>query len=144
MQTEIKAFEDLRQAHATLLRDLHGLEWMANAPSGATREELRQRLRAIRGDVANHFMLEEQDVYVNPVLKMEPTWDRKARELLSEHRSLLHSLDELIAASVEGARSAVDLREQVKHWVDQVRQHEIRENELFDQAGEEDPCCRRD
>jgi hypothetical protein len=28
-------------------------------------EELSHRLRAIRGDVANHFRLEEPEVYVN-------------------------------------------------------------------------------
>lgn len=142
MQAEIRPFEDLRQAHATLLRDLHGLEWMANAPGQTTREELRERLRAIRNDLANHFMLEEQDVYVNPVLKMEPKWDRKARELLGEHRRLLHSLDALIATRVH--EDDTDLCDRVRHWVGQLRQHEARENDLFDQAGDEDPCCRRD
>ncbi len=143
MTAEARPFERLRQVHAKLLRDLQGLDWMAEAATAG--EELSHRLRAIRDDVANHFHLEEQDVYVNPVLKMEPAWERKAREMLAEHRGLLQGIDALIAAAArEGARKNTGLWARVKHWVDQMLQHEARENELFDQAGDEDPCCRRD
>lgn len=133
--------EELRQAHETLLKDLQGLEWMAQGPGAVSAADLRRRLLAVRKDVADHFHLEEQEVYPSPVLKMEPTWDRKARDLMAEHQTLLQNLDDLIE---NGPRDTSAFWPGIRRWIERLRHHEARETEFFDQAGEDDPCCGRE
>lgn len=144
MAAEKTLLEALHKAHAEILSELQGLEEKADASAGTSGEELSQRLRTLRAEVAGHFVLEEQDGYLDPVLSREAGAHRKAMELLGEHSSLLQSLDVLIQrAAAEGSRSTT-LWESVKHWMDQLREHEARENEFFDEVQDDDFCCRRD
>jgi hypothetical protein len=140
MTTEKSLVETLRQAHTALLNDLGELERMANSPTGASVKELGNRLRALRSDVAKHFFFEEQNGYLSPVLKYEPRTERKARELLDDHRALLHSLDTLIQEVVTEGTASDAIREKVRDWLSRIRQHETREIEFFDEARQDDPC----
>jgi hypothetical protein len=64
----------------------------------------------------------------------EPRLERTIQQLAREHRQLAQSLEALIAQ----ARAATDLHDRlqvaVREWVERVRQHEMRENNLVQDA----------
>jgi hypothetical protein len=95
---------------------------------------LRARLDATHRHIMEHFRFEEQNGYMDTVRKREPRLERSIEHLAEEHWQLAQSLNALI----EQARSATScdqaFRDQVRTWVEQVRQHEVRENELVQDA----------
>lgn len=127
--------EALRQAHTALLADMQKLEEKAvRLASTQSVAELRDRLRATRTHIAAHFRFEEQNGYLDTVRKREPRFDRAIQQLVEEHRQLTQSLDGLIGEA--GTATTVDdpLRKKIREWIDHVRQHEIRENDLVQDA----------
>jgi hemerythrin-like domain-containing protein len=92
--------------------------------------ELRARLGATQTHVTEHFRFEEQNRYMDVVRKREPRLERAIQQLAEEHCQLAQSPVVLI----ELARAATSLddsfREAVRRWVECVRQHEARENDV--------------
>jgi hypothetical protein len=133
-RTETSVAEALRRAHAALLEDLRKLDEAVRAASGEGLTKLTARLGATRTHIAEHFRFEEQNGYMDAVRKREPRLGRTIQRLAEEHRQLAQSLDALI----EQARVAMGLdeafREEVRTWVERVRRHEVRENDLVQDA----------
>jgi predicted PilT family ATPase len=132
--TETSVAETLTRAHEALLEDLRKLAEAVRPASTEGLAELRARLDATRGHIAEHFRFEEQNGYMDAVRKREPRLERTIQQLADEHRELLQSLD----AVIEEARAAPGLdgtlREEVRQWGEAVRRHEVRENDLVQDA----------
>ena len=132
--TENSVAESLGRAHVVLLADLRVLEQSARPSSGEGLAELRARLGATQTHVTEHFRFEEQNGYMEAVLKREPRLERAIQQLAEEHHSLAQSL----AVLIEQARAATSLddplREGVREWVERVRRHETRETDLVQDA----------
>jgi hemerythrin-like domain-containing protein len=130
------AAEALGRAHKALLNDLQKLQEAAAASAKVS--DLRDRLQATRRHITEHFRFEEQNGYLDAVRKREPRLDRVINELAQEHRQLAQSLDGLIAEAQSASVAAPAFCAQVRDWVDSVRQHETRENDLVLDAFNQD------
>jgi hypothetical protein len=84
----------------------------------------------LRQQLSNHFRLEEENGYMAWVLEREPHLERTVEHLHDEHRSLADTLDRLIREASTKNTLDESLREQARAWLEQVRQHEARENRL--------------
>ena len=122
--------ESLERAHAALLEDLRKLEEAAYPASGEVLAELRRRLEATHWHITEHFRFEEQNGYLDAVRKREPRLERAIEQLAQEHRALEQSLKALIREAAAVSRLGAAFREKVRRWVEHVRQHEARENDL--------------
>ncbi len=132
--TENSVAEALGRAHAALLADLRELEQAARPSSREGLVELRARLVATQTHVTEHFRFEEQNGYMDAVRKREPRLERAIQQLAEEHRYPAQSLEVLVEQS--GVATSLDdsLREEVQGWVERVRRHELRENDLVQDA----------
>jgi iron-sulfur cluster repair protein YtfE (RIC family) len=126
----LSAADALARAHAALLMDLHKLEEAARMPSTEGMAELRRRLEVTQKHLIEHFRFEEQDGYMDLLRKHEPRLERVIQQLADEH----HHLAQTLTTLVERARVATTPKEalgaQVRAWVERVRRHEARENDL--------------
>src|SRR5258708_1002777 len=86
--------ERLRQENLEFLSALQRLEEASAGPADGG-EELPGALEEVRGQLAEHFRLEEQSGHLDGVRDSEPRLERAVRNLLQEHRELLRSLDAL-------------------------------------------------
>jgi len=130
--------EKLDRAHASLLEDLRKLEDSLHASAGLHPLKLRAQLAVTHTQITDHFGFEEQNGWKDAVLKQEPRLEHAARGLVDEHRQLVRSLDTLIE-EVEDAQNLDDVfREKVLRWIQRVRDHEARENDLLEDAFVED------
>ena len=132
--TENSVAEALGRAHVALLADLRELEQSARPSSGEGLAGLRARLGATQTHVTEHFRFEEQNGYMEAVLKREPRLERAIQQLAEEHRSLAQSLAVLVERAKAGTSLDDPFREEVRGWVERVRQHEARENEVVQDA----------
>jgi hypothetical protein len=116
------------------MKDLQKLEQLARSPTGDGLARLRSLLGATQAHITEHFRFEEQDGYMDAVRKREPRLERTVQQLAEEHRHLGQALDTLIRKA--GAASDVDsaLQEGIQAWIERVRRHEIRENDLVQAA----------
>jgi hypothetical protein len=130
--------EGLRQAHTSLLEDLRKLEEAAQSSTRPEGAELTARLVATRAHIAEHFRYEEQNGYMDGVRKREPRLERTIQQLGDEHKELARSLDALIEQSRATTGPDAGQRAKVRIWVEQVRQHERRENEVVQVAFNQD------
>ena len=133
-RTENSVAEALARAHVALLADLRELEQATGSSSGKRLAELRVRLSTTRTHLAEHFRFEEQNGYMDAVQKREPRLERVIQQLSEEHGELAQSL----AVLIEQAKAVTSLdcpfREAVRRWIKRVREHEVRENELVQDA----------
>jgi hemerythrin-like domain-containing protein len=135
METKETAIaEALVQAHASLLKDVQQLEETIRGGSADGLESVRAGLDATEAHIAEHFRFEEQNGYMNVVRQREPRLEHAIQRLAEEHRELAQSL----AALREEARTARSLSDsfldEVRHWLERVRQHEWHENDLIQDA----------
>ncbi len=133
-RTENSVAEALGQAHAALLADLRELEQAVCPSREEGLAELHARLGAAHAHITKHFRFEEQNGYMDAVRKREPRLERTIQQLAEEHRQLGQSLDALIGEA--GAATSVGdaLREGIREWIECIRQHEVRENDLVQDA----------
>jgi hypothetical protein len=124
--------EALARAHKALSEDLQGLE----APGPAA--EMAARLERAQTHLAEHFRFEEQNGYMDGVLKVRPQAERAVRELLQEHRDLARGLGTLLATAKAGRAEPESLAEQVREWVKAVRRHEADETRLVEETFNQD------
>jgi hypothetical protein len=126
--------EALGRAHAALREDLRKLDAAINPRSGAKVPELAAGLAATRKHILAHFRFEEENGYMDAVRQREPRLERAIDQLAGEHRSLSQALDALITTTQDAPNLTDLLRDGVRVWVEQVRQHETREDELVQDA----------
>ncbi len=126
--------EALSRTHAVLRDDLRKLKDAARLPGKQRPADMKALLVETRARVAEHFRFEEQNGYMDAVRKREPRLERTVLHLAEEHRQLAQALDALVqeAETAVGPDSGFD--ERIRAWVDRLRQHEARENELFQNA----------
>jgi len=130
--------QELGRAHAALLHDLQTLEQMLRSGGGPGVRELRSRLAAIHTHITNHFGYEEQSGWANPVLMQQPRLEHAVESLLQEHRELVAGLETLLEEAVGHDILPAGLSEKVLRWIQRVRAHEARENDLLERAFIED------
>jgi hypothetical protein len=124
----------LGQAHRVLLADLRDLEQGVSPSSGEPQEELRARLGRTRAHLTEHFRYEEQNGYMDVVRKREPRLERAIQQLAEEHGQLKESLDALSGQAWAATSMNDKLRQEIRDWIERVRRHEIRENDLVQDA----------
>jgi len=136
--SQLSVPEALNLAHVTFLEGLGKLERAAGASGGEGLPELRARLVSTHTEVKEHFRFEEQNGYMGAVRKREPRLEHTIQQLEEEHRQLLRSLETLLGV-VQAATSLDNVfREKVRAWVERVRHHEARENEVIQDAYNQD------
>ncbi len=126
--------EALGQAHGALLAELRELEQAVRPSSGVGLEELRSRLEQVRARIAEHFRFEEQNGYMDAVREREPRLERTIQQLAEEHQELRQSFDALIGEATAATSLDAVLRDEVWQWIDSIRRHEARENDLVQDA----------
>lgn len=132
--TQLSLIEALRQAHVALLEDLTDLENAANSYLGTDSAEMLSRLERTRAHITEHFRFEEQNGYMAVVLQREPNLARTIEQLRDEHHQLALKLAGLLERLRTGQPSEETIRDQVRSWVESVRQHEARENSIVQYA----------
>jgi hypothetical protein len=132
--TENSVAANLKRAHVALLADLRELEQAVRPPSGEGLEELRARLGAALAHVTEHFRFEEQDGYMDAVRRREPRLERSVQQLAEEHAQLRQLLEAIIGGAGAAASLGDALREKIRGWIERVRRHEARENNLVQGA----------
>jgi hypothetical protein len=130
----ISIAEALGRAHAALAEDLRQLEEAIRPASGDGFVALRARLDATSAHLLRHFEFEEQNGYLDAVRKREPRLERNVEQLGGEHPELAHGLEVLIGKARAVTSLWDSLREDVRGWIERVRQHEARENDLVQDA----------
>jgi len=71
---------------------------------------------------------------MDAVRKQEPRLERTVQALGEQHCHLAQALEALTAKSRSARSLDTGLREEVRRWIDQVRQHEIKENAVVFEA----------
>jgi hemerythrin len=132
--TQTYITEALTQAHEALGEDLEKLEAAVRPDSRENLAELCARLGATLAHITEHFQFEEQNGYMDVVRKREPHLQREIGHLAEEHRQLTQSLNAVIRQAATTTTISEALREQVRAWVQHLRQHETRENEVVQDA----------
>jgi len=137
----LKIFADqLREANTAFLGELKHLESMIEAMVAVPAADLGRRLLSIRGVAAEHFRLVEEDGYLHPLVTCRPDLESQRKSLISDHHALLLSLDALIRDTEAGEGLTDYERGRLRQWIKDVKHHEERETEFFDEASDEEPC----
>jgi hypothetical protein len=123
----------LSRAHANLLTDLRGLK---QTLQGRVTDiiDLRRRLSKIREHLEDHFRFEEQNGYLDMIRNRELRLSHSIQHLAEQHQLLLETLDALIAAAEAATSVDRGLADEIMKWINDVREHEARENELVQDA----------
>jgi len=126
--------EALAKVHAALLTDLRHLEQAIQASSTKGFAEVQDWLGAIRERIAEHFRFEEQNGYMDSVSKREPRLEGTIQLLAEEHKQLRDSLDALIERAKTAKAPDERLQKAIGKWIERIRQHELHENDLVQNA----------
>jgi hypothetical protein len=126
--------EALDQAHAALAWYLRPLEEAASATAGDGIVELSSHLARTKTHLTEHFHFEEHNGHMDAIREREPRLEHAVQQLTGDHRQLLQSLDALLERTQAATSLGGPLREEVRRWINHVRQHEARENELVQEA----------
>jgi hypothetical protein len=122
----------LAEAHRALLKDLDDLERFAELSVPAEPAKVCGRLKALCAHLGKHFRFEEQSGYMQTVLARAPHLERRVQRLRQEHDELWGSLATLITQAGELPAGGDEFRQALRAWVEQVRDHETRENVLVE------------
>jgi hypothetical protein len=82
----------------------------------------------------DHFRFEEQNGYLDTIRNREFRLSHSIQHLAKQHQSLLETLDALIAAAEAATSIDRGLADEITKWINDVREHEIRKNELVQDA----------
>lgn len=130
--------ESLSQAHRSLFRDLRSPQDLVCPRSEVTLPELRDRLGRTYTHLCEHFRLEEKNGYMDNLAEDQPRLQRLIEQLGDEHRELRQSLDLIHADTIVASGFDNALRERIREWIERVRRHETRENDLVQDAADFD------
>jgi hemerythrin len=137
-KTKPSVAEALHRALAAVLKDLQNLEQASASTRNEGLAELCCLLEATRKHITKHFRFEEEDGYMDVIREREPRLERTIQELAEEHGQLAQSLDLLIWEAQKSTSLGDELRREVHDWVDRIRRHEVRENNLVQDAFNQD------
>ncbi len=126
--------DSLSAAHRALASDLQKLEEASAPGSHKSLAEIHEQLGQTRVHVLEHFHFEEQNGFMEAVVKRDPRFDRAVSELFEEHRQMRDSLEKLLADTRDAPPAAADVREEIRTWIKRLRRHEARENERIQDA----------
>lgn len=126
--------ETLGKAHMAFLEDMRKLEDAARSTNAGSLGELQSHLAATQLHLKEHFRFEEENGYLDTVRKREPRLERSIEHLAEEHRDLSRSLDALVMKASTCTSLEEEMRGCVREWIKRVKNHEIRENELVQDA----------
>jgi hypothetical protein len=130
--------DDLGRAHVSLLDDLRTLEQAFHLGPEASGLNVLNRLMTTHSHITDHFGFEEQSGWTDAVRKQEPRLEHAIQNLVDEHRELVQSLDTLIEEAEAQNKLGDVFYQKVQRWIERVREHETRENELLEDAFVED------
>jgi|SRR5215471_5209495 len=133
-KVETPTVDALSRAHTSLQKDLRELEEAGHTASEKGLPGLRSRLKSTRKHIAEHFRFEEQGGYMDAVRKREPRLGRVIDELCTEHGQLLSSLDAILKETATASSMNDLMRGELTGWINRVRQHEARENQVVQDA----------
>jgi hypothetical protein len=122
--------ETLGRIHTELFEKLRKLEEAAGLSSSQDLVELRARLVAMHRHIVEHFLFEDQ-YQIELIRQREPRLDRTIQRFAEEHCQMTESLFALIGEAESSSKFEDELRERVRSWVNEVRQHETREDMLL-------------
>jgi hypothetical protein len=131
-------FESVQQAHLLLMENLRQLEEIVRAGTETNMQALRSLLSTTYSHVCEHFRLEEKEGFTDETLRRQPRLLRIAEELFEEHRDMRQKLDSLHGEANMASRLNFELRNMILAWIKQIRRHEIRENDLIQDAMDSD------
>jgi hypothetical protein len=134
VKPETSIAEALNRAHVALMKDLNKLHEAAKSDSGEGVVALIARLGDTRAHLMEHFRFEEQNGYLDVVGKCEPRLQHVIEQLAAEHRQLQRTLDQLIADARAAGNCDDSIRDKIRCWINEVRQHEARETDLVQDA----------
>jgi hypothetical protein len=129
---------EIDRVHLLLFESLRGLEHALATESEVSPICVLNQLTATHGQITEHFQFEEQNGWMDEVRKQEPRLEHAIEGLREEHRELVQSLDTLIEELKAKEKLNEAGRHKIVRWIERVRAHESRENELLEDAFEED------
>jgi hypothetical protein len=124
--------EEPSQANASVLDDVQKLEHAVLASPQVSVAHILDTLSTTRRHVTDHFEFEEKERgWMEAVRKREPRLEHAVCSLIEEHRELVKSLNTLVEKANAQAKVEEAFRQRVLQWIQRVREHELRENELL-------------
>jgi len=131
---QVPLSDAMAKAHAVLMKDLKELGQCLRSPDQAAPGQLCGRLTALQKHVAEHFRFEEQNGYMSDVLKRKPNLERDVERLQSDHRQLTETLEQLVTEAQANVVLDETWYRTLEGWLTEIKGHEIRENELIQDA----------
>lgn len=124
--------------HRALIQAQDELKQMLTACRASANTELYERLSAalleFSAELNRHFLYEENNGFLDPVLERTPNAGSRVQQLLEEHARMRQEISaltaELLQRTDQGAAMEPPL-EQVGHLLDELKHHEAAEHELF-------------
>jgi hypothetical protein len=126
--------EALSLAHDALHRDLEELQRALRSPQPSGPATLATRLGLLQKHLLEHFRFEEQNGYMDVVLRREPRLERVVQHLCEQHRGLARTLAGLLSQAEAATDTSEGFCNAVRGWIEELRQHESQENRLFAEA----------
>ena len=122
-----------RPENASVLDDLQKLENAVLVSPPVSVSHMLKTLNTAHRHVTDHFDFEEKEKgWVEAVRKREPRLEHAVGKLIEEHRQLAKSLNALVEEAHAEAKLEDAFRQKVLQWIQRVREHELRENELLE------------
>jgi hemerythrin len=124
--------EALRQVHLELWQNLWQLEDFLADPRDKTRDDWSSALRKLQSHLVHHFQLEEENGYMDAVLKRDPGQTRVVERLQDDHLELGRLLNDMIAQAELGKLES--LAGKLRSLISRMKKHEYEENLLVENA----------
>jgi hypothetical protein len=126
--------EAMSKAHSRLMQDISQVEQILGSPLPGNQRDVHYELARVRKYLTEHFRLEEVNGYMDVVRQQQPRFERAIQHLHDEHRELTRSLDALIEGAEPGRTIDDSYRVKVQEFIDRLRRHETKEDELVQDA----------
>ncbi|MFQ5767373.1 MAG: hemerythrin domain-containing protein [Acidobacteriota bacterium] len=122
--------------HARLLAILGEMETVLGAETPPSMDQFGRMLAAFKKLFTAHIAAEEEGKAMRRALKEAPHLGTMAAELQEQHPQLVEGLEDLVRMTGKGedGASLEDLAGSFGQWLQSVRQHEMRENALLQEA----------
>ena len=140
MGAERTPLETVRSQHFALRQQIRALEEVFAEPDGAAEEYARKTQALLEGfdsALRDHFAVEEEGGYLADILKVAPRLSRRAAHLEQNHKEFSERLESLLALAryaVEAPDDWERVRTGLEGFLQALRAHEDKENELVHEA----------
>jgi hypothetical protein len=130
-KTERSMSEVLLRSHREIESELKRLEQVV-APTGFPGlENLHNNLDMAYSFLIEHFRVEEEEGLLVEVVKKAPEKDRVVRDLQEQHKTLSHSLGDLMDEVKIMEAELEKLCNKLREWIQMTQSHERRETSLL-------------